>query len=232
MTQKWSPVKAVRKLASLPETEHLDKLWMSRIAESLPAGSYVLDAGAGQCQYRAMFAQQRYVAVDLCVGDATWDFSSIHVRGALDRLPMQGSTFDHVILMNVLEHVPNPADVLKELSRVLRPGGELYVAVPFSGREHQIPYDFYRYTRYGLAFLLEQAGFNADYIEPVGADIYRLWCVLSEQGHHFKRSQLGRLYQFPIWLLKLYISVFRNRLESFEVDSAGTGAWHVKATKR
>ena len=222
---------AIRQIANLPSTEDLDKRWMNAIAQSLPAGTSVLDAGAGQCQYRPMFTRQKYTAVDACVGDAAWNFSQIDIQAFLDRLPIKSSTFDQAILMNVLEHVPNPEEVLKELGRVPRPGGELYIAVPFSGREHQIPYDFYRYTRYGLEYLLTQAGFTVDYIQPVGADVYRLWCVLTEAGFHFQKSMLGRIYQLPLFALKLYLKLFRNRLERFELDYAGTGAWHAKATR-
>jgi SAM-dependent methyltransferase len=178
-----------------------------------------------------MFSAQEYTAVDACVGDAAWDFSQIHIQAFLHDLPLQNGTFDCVILMNVLEHVPNPVEVIKELSRVLRLGGELYIAVPFSLREHQIPYDFYRYTRYGLTYLLNEAGFKVEYVSPVGGDIYRLWCVASEMGYHFRRTGLGRLYQLPIFALKLYLTLFRKQLETFEVDYAGTCAWHVKAIK-
>jgi SAM-dependent methyltransferase len=221
----------VRQVANLKSTGDLDKDWLSGIARSLPSGASVLDAGAGQCQYQPMFAQQKYVAVDACVGDPAWDFSQIHIKAFLHDLPIDSSSFDYVILMNVLEHLPNPWDVLRELGRVLRMGGEIYIAVPFSGREHQTPYDFYRYTRYGLEYLLKSAGFSVDYIQPVGGDVYRLWCVLSEMGFHFQRSLMGRAYQLPMFALKLYLARFKSRLETFEVDYAGTGAWHVKATR-
>jgi hypothetical protein len=60
----------------------------------------------------------------------------------------------------VLEHLPEPATVLRELHRVLKPSGTLWMTAPLFYVEHERPYDFYRYTRYGLRHLLDQAGFE------------------------------------------------------------------------
>jgi SAM-dependent methyltransferase len=67
----------------------------------------------------------------------------------------------------VLEHVPDPAAALAELRRMLRPGGTLWLTVPFVGELHEEPFDFYRYTPYGLRALAERAGLSDVEVEPL-----------------------------------------------------------------
>ena len=59
--------------------------------------------------------------------------------------------FDAVLFTQVLEHVPEPARVLAELHRILRPGGTLYLTAPLVWELHELPHDYYRYTSEGLA---------------------------------------------------------------------------------
>jgi SAM-dependent methyltransferase len=67
-----------------------------------------------------------------------------------------------------LEHVRNPAGVLAELHRTLKAGGRLLLVTPHEWEEHQEPHDYFRYTRYGLDYLLRSAGFEAIQIDAAG----------------------------------------------------------------
>jgi SAM-dependent methyltransferase len=78
---------------------------------------------------------------------------------------VEDARFDHVLLTQVLEHLPEPAKVLKELHRVLKPGGTLWLTAPLFYAEHEKPYDFFRYTRFGIRHLLEAAGFRVREID-------------------------------------------------------------------
>ncbi len=137
-------------------------------ARSLPAGTRVLDAGAGECRYAREFSHCRYVAVDLAVGDADWDYSRLDGVADLARLPFRDGSFGAAINIVVLEHVRDPGAVLEELRRVMAPGARLLLAAPQEWGVHQAPHDYFRYTRPGLQWLLERAGFGDIEIEAGG----------------------------------------------------------------
>lgn len=137
-------------------------------AGSIAAGARVLDAGAGEGNYKSHFARQRYTGLDLGVGDAKWDYSRLDVIGDLALLPFREGTFEAAVNIVTLEHVEDPRRVLCELSRTLAGGGRLFLVAPMEWEEHQQPHDYFRYTRYGLELLLKQAGFHQIAIEPVG----------------------------------------------------------------
>jgi SAM-dependent methyltransferase len=141
---------------------------LERFAAELPAGTRLLDAGAGECQYEHLFRHCRYVAVDLGVGDTAWDYSQLDALGDLTALPLRDGACEAALNVVVLEHTREPARVLAEIGRVLRPGGRLLLVAPQEWAVHQVPHDYFRYTRFGLQYLLEQAGFEQIEIRPGG----------------------------------------------------------------
>ena len=141
---------------------------VDRFAQALAKDARILDAGAGEGNHKPRFASQRYTALDLGVGDAAWDYSQLDAVGDLAALPFRDATFDAAINIVTLEHVREPARVVAELGRVLKPGAPLLLIAPHEWEEHQQPHDYYRYTRYGLEYLFQQAGFSMIEIQPVG----------------------------------------------------------------
>lgn len=76
-------------------------------------------------------------------------------------LPFPDGSFDILVTTKyILEHISEPEKALKEFCRVLRPGGEAFIVVPFIRRQHQKPYDYFRYTEFGIAHILKKAGFG------------------------------------------------------------------------
>ena len=155
---------------------------VSGFSARLAPDSRVLDAGAGECQYKRHFREHRYLAVDLGVGDSAWNYGGLDVVADLAALPLARSTFDACLNVVTLEHVREPAAVLDEVSRVLRPGGELLLVVPQEWEIHQAPHDYFRYTCHGVRYLLEKSGFISISIQPVGGFFRllsrRLWNLL------------------------------------------------------
>lgn len=155
-------------------------------AASLPEGARVLDAGAGELQYAELFQRQRYTAVDLGVGDSTWNYGKLDAVADLSALPFGGGTFDGAINIVTLEHVKEPRAVMQEMGRVLKPGASLLLVVPTEWEEHQQPHDYFRYTQFGVRYLAECAGLEVTRLEPVGG-FFRL----------LARRMLNSLQFFP-----------------------------------
>jgi len=133
----------------------------------------VLDVGAGQMPWRTFVqASVNYIGVDIESAEAFGMYRSseiIYYDGK--KLPMHSESFDYALCIEVLEHVPDPLDFLLEIKRVLRPEGTLFMTIPFSARRHHIPYDFQRFTREGLALIMNTAGFYNITIVERGNDI-------------------------------------------------------------
>jgi SAM-dependent methyltransferase len=155
-------------LRALNPFETLADEAVAGFAALLPAGARVLDAGAGECRYARLFARQHCVAVDSAVGDAGWNYSRLDAVADLELLPLPSDAFDAAISVVVLEHTREPLRVLCETARVLRRGGRLLIVAPQEWEVHQAPHDYFRYTRYGLTYLLERTGFRVRRLEPVG----------------------------------------------------------------
>ena len=141
---------------------------VAALARGLPAAACVLDAGAGEGQYARHFARQRYCGVDLAVGDTAWDYSRLDAIADLTALPFRTGAFDAVLHIVTIEHLREPGSALAEMARVAAPGASLLVAAPHEWEVHQAPHDYFRFTRYGLTYLLEKAGWEAIEVRAAG----------------------------------------------------------------
>lgn len=138
--------------------------FLERAGKAVEPGQLVLDAGAGRAPYRDLFAHARYETADFLAVKKKRYAEPDYVCD-LTEIPVQDARFDHVILTQVLEHLPEPGKVLAELHRVSKPGGTLWLSAPLFYVVHERPYDFYRYTPYGLRHLLRGAGFEVEEID-------------------------------------------------------------------
>jgi SAM-dependent methyltransferase len=136
--------------------------WQFLHAQSarMPADGIVLDVGAGRGDFTSLFQDSAYLALDV------YPYPEVDLVCDLTRLiPFRAGSFARILLMNVLEHVYDAAGLLSALAGLLKPGGELIVAVPFLLKVHQAPVDFYRYTHFALRRLGEEAGLETKILE-------------------------------------------------------------------
>ncbi len=121
-------------------------------------GGLCLDVGCGDRPYEGLFALGQYLGVD--VEDSGRPLSMKQPDRFYDGkvLPYANDSFDLVMSTQVLEHVPDPLALLAEMARVCKPGGEIVVSLPFVYQEHEEPFDYYRFTSFGIAELLSRVG--------------------------------------------------------------------------
>jgi SAM-dependent methyltransferase len=187
---------------------------LTRFSADLDPGARVLDAGAGEASHARFFARQHYVGVDLAVGDAAWDYGKLEAIADLTALPFRDGCFAACINIVTLEHVREPACALREIGRTLGPGGRLLLIVPHEWEVHQAPHDYFRYTRHGVAYLLDKAGFSEYAIEPVGG-YFRLCSRRLLNGLQFFRGAWFFVAAFflapPALVLPWFDSLDRER---------------------
>jgi ubiquinone/menaquinone biosynthesis C-methylase UbiE len=108
-------------------------------------------------------------------------------------LPFHDGSFDTAVSFQVLEHVPQPARMLAEITRVLRPGGVLVLTAPHIWGIHEEPHDYYRFTPYGLRYLAETVGLRVHSVVPLAG----FWVTMGARFTQYL-SQFEKLYLHPV----------------------------------
>lgn len=119
-----------------------------------------LDVGCGQKPYQYLFKSTEYIGMDIQTSGHTHDNSKVDIFYDGKYFPFDNGCFDSVVTNQVFEHVFNPDDFLKEINRVMKADGKLLITVPFVWDEHEQPYDYARYSSFGLEYLLKKYGFE------------------------------------------------------------------------
>jgi SAM-dependent methyltransferase len=134
--------------------------FLEKVVATLPRNAVILDFGAGHGDFNVVLQKRKVIALDV------FPYEEIDIVCDLQKVvPFKRESFDAIVLMNVLEHVQQPEHLIKRLATLLRPGGSLFVAVPFLLKLHQVPYDFYRYSHHQLENIGHAAGLDVISIE-------------------------------------------------------------------
>lgn len=177
----WKPSKYVMRGGSLLPSSDQDELAVSsRMIARLLTDKYqpaicqharglLLDLGCGKVPLYE--AYQEYVTDNICVDWPSSAHGNIHVDVLCDlsrQLPFADESFDTVLSSDVIEHLPEPALAFAEMGRLLRPNGILLLNTPFLYMLHEIPHDYYRFTRYAIERLLKMSGMEVLRLEATG----------------------------------------------------------------
>ncbi|MBL0356229.1 MAG: methyltransferase domain-containing protein [Chitinophagaceae bacterium] len=166
--------------------------WLETALKKIPAGSRILDAGAGELDQKKYCSHLNYVSQDFGkydgVGDSKglqtkkWDNSKLDIVSDITSIPETDASFDAIMCVEVFEHIPDPISAIKEFSRLLRPGGYLVITAPFCSSTHFAPYHFYTgFNRYFYEKHLSENGFeimeideNGNFFEYVAQELLRV----------------------------------------------------------
>jgi len=153
----------------------------------------------------------------------------------LDNIPKKKDIYDAILCTEVLEHVEYPQKVVNELYRILKKNGKLFLTVPQAWMIHQEPYNFYYFTKYGLASLLKNAGFKEYKIIPKGGYFWFLADAIrfNEIAQQYKKYPLIyyplRILGFPFTSIIFPFILFY--LDFLDKEKKWTMGYVVEAKK-
>jgi SAM-dependent methyltransferase len=158
---------------------------------------HLVDLGCGEAPYKDYFLQfsDKYTGVDWT---KTQHNSKADVVSDLNKkIDLDDSVVDTVVSISVMEHLCEPQKFLRECHRILKKDGVILLQVPWQWWIHEAPHDFFRYTPYGLRYMLEKAGFTDINVEPSSGFFTTLIIKLNYFSLRFIRGP---------WILKKLIN--------------------------
>jgi len=195
-----------RELATSPKRWLFSPAYYSQYRITLPLilehirGDRVLDLGCGEMPMKSII-EDMGVAYDGL--DISGREGLSYVADIQDLSLIPEGSYDFALCLEVLEHVPDPWKAMREIHRILRPGGKLVLSVPHLSRIHDAPNDYYRFTEYGLRELAQSAGFEILSLSVRGG-------LVSFLGHQASSLLLTSVWSLPIirpiiWTLNAYL---------------------------
>ena len=227
----------LRRLLGLDRNEPARRVWVRAQLEELPRGARLLDAGAGEQQYRKFCQHLEYVSQDFGeyngqgnqsgLQTGSWSYSSLDIICDITAIPRPDASFDAILCTEVFEHIPDPLQALDEFHRLLKPGGALILTAPFASLVHFAPYFFASgFSRYWYEHHLTQHGFevikleaSGDWYDFLAQEIVRLPAMLARRSR-----MIGALF-VPASVLMLAVtrlaSLLGNRTQTADVAVLG-----------
>lgn len=124
----------------------------------------MIDIGCGDKPYEDLFYNvKKYEGIEI--------ETSVHTTTKADYVydgitfPFTNESYDSIILNEVIEHVFNPDELLQEIRRIMKPEATMMITLPFVWDEHEQPYDYARYSSFGIKHLLQKNGFKVEVLE-------------------------------------------------------------------
>jgi len=220
---------SARQRSSFRKPWHVDYLHMHDLVRDITASSSyahgrLLDVGCGNRPYEPLLrGVGEYIGIDV-----NYQTGGPRVSGLAYALPFTASSFDTVFSTQTLEHVEEPHLAVAEMARVLRPGGYLILTAPQTWRLHEKPYDFFRYTRFGLQYLMEHNQLRIIHLLPQGG----AWATVGQIVNNTVLQLVPRrLPVYAAYMIFLISNMLFGLLDRVWVDSDETINYLVIAQK-
>jgi SAM-dependent methyltransferase len=187
----------------------------------------VFDLGCGERNFEKhiLKSAHKYVGIDW---SSTLHKLSADIVADLNKpLPIASNTADTIISLSVLEHLCEPQMMLNEAYRILKVGGIMMVQVPWQWWIHEAPYDYFRFTPYGLKYMFEKAGFD-DVTVTAQSGFFTMYIM--KINYFTLRFVMGpRMLRFlikaflvPFWFLGQIIAPYLDNIDrNWELESTG-----------
>lgn len=166
------------------DNQHERDVWVRRQLALVQPGGRILDAGCGEQRYRPLCDHLAYVAQDFGQysvdekgrlgspapdGAVPFQYGELDIVSDIWDIPLPDGSFDAVLCTEVIEHVPYPIETVRELARLLRPGGRLILTAPSNALRHQDPFFFTSgFSDRWFARILPEAGLVVDELTELG----------------------------------------------------------------
>ena len=222
--------------------------WILNNAKNIPNGSKVLDIGAGGCPHKNKFSHCKYFSQDFVqLSDSQIQnhtgYGKIDFVSDILNIPVPDKSFDVILCTEVIEHIPDPISAIKEISRILKPGGSLLITAPLQSGLHQEPFHFYGgYTKYWYLKFLKENNFKVINIEAngtlhttyfaLGLTIFKLFLEdIINNKNLFRKliSLISSILFLPIFLI--INPIFCFLWEVVFQQKGFTAGYHVSAKK-
>jgi ubiquinone/menaquinone biosynthesis C-methylase UbiE len=165
--------------------------WISETLQKIPKGLTILDAGAGESQFKKYCSHLKYISQDfgqyngtgdIGLQEGSWDNTKLDIVSDITAIPLPDGAVDAVLCTEVFEHIPDPLSALKEFKRLVKPGGYLIITAPFASLTHFAPYHFASgFSRFFYEKHLPENGFaigdlalNGNYFEFLAQENRRI----------------------------------------------------------
>ncbi|MEL6109533.1 MAG: class I SAM-dependent methyltransferase [Planctomycetota bacterium] len=223
-------LRAIRKLYVNSSRVYLEQ-FCKRAGEATADGAMLLDAGCGEAPYRKFFGHTKYESADFCQVDKPY-FNQLTYVCSLDEIPVEDERFDTVVMTQVLEHIPKPRDVLAEISRVMKPGGQLWISAPLAYPEHEVPYDFFRYTQFAWKMLCEEADLEIEELEWLEGYAGTLAFQFDYAARHMPwrpESRVVSWFAAPVlYLTRIWLTILAAYFSRMDLKTKITSKGHCK----
>jgi len=193
------------------------------------------DLGCGEAPFKEYFLRyvDEYVGVDWA---GSYHNTEADVSANLNnKLPINSGVADTVVSLSVMEHLSEPQLFLFETYRIMKDEAVLIMQVPWQWWIHEAPYDFFRYTPYGLTYLLKKAGFKDIVVKPQAGYFttailkFNYFTARMVRGDSILKLIIKAML-YPLWYLGQVLAPFLDKLDkNWSLESPG---YYVVATKR
>ncbi len=193
----------------------------------------LLDMGCGRKPFAPLFAGRitRYWGTDLSVSPYL-GAARLDAYARAEAQPFRDDSFDTVMGLSMLTYLPEPIRMVREAHRLLKPGGVLILEFTQMVPLHDEPHDFFRFTRYGAQYLLEQAGFEPLEYIPIGGLWARVGLTMISGLNRVNRGPTRVLTEIPVRILYAAIQLLCELLDRLFFDPREVLSHLVVARRR